>query len=173
LAEVQRDPRQGTVSAEAAAAMTTRLSPPVPAPQAPAAAPVPASAELVIPVVAEELRVERVVTERGHVRVHKRVHERTETVQPGPVAHDDVTVERVPVGRFVTEAPAVRVEGDTTIVPVVEEVLVVEKRLRLREEVRITRRTRAVPSPEQHVTLRTEDVEIERIPARPGDPELP
>ena len=46
-------------------------------------------------------------------------------------------VDRVPIGSFVNEAPAIRQEGDTIIVPVFEERLVVEKRLFLTEELRI------------------------------------
>lgn len=43
-------------------------------------------------------------------------------------------VTRMPIDAEVTTPPGVRVEGDTTIVPVIEEVLVVEKRLILKEE---------------------------------------
>ncbi|MDB5301088.1 MAG: hypothetical protein JWO87_2751, partial [Phycisphaerales bacterium] len=58
--------------------------------------------------------------------------------------------------------PEVRREGDTLIVPLVEEVLVVEKRLVLREEVRVTTRRSQTHQP-QRVTLRSEEAEIERI----------
>lgn len=151
--------------------MSTRPSSPAPPSPDVSPAPLPASAELVIPVVAEVLRVERVITERAHVRVHKRVHERSETFQPAPTILEEVTVERVPVGRMVSEAPPVRVEGDTTILPVVEEIMVVEKRLRLREEVRITRRRHTVAVPPQQVSLRTEEVVVERLPVPPAEPE--
>jgi cysteine sulfinate desulfinase/cysteine desulfurase-like protein len=46
-------------------------------------------------------------------------------------------VQRVPIGQFVDRAPAPRQEGDVLIVPCIEEVVVVEKRLRVREELRI------------------------------------
>ena len=49
----------------------------------------------------------------------------------------------MPIDREVEAAPAVRTAGDTTVVPVLEEVLVVEKRLVLKEEVRIRRITRS------------------------------
>ncbi len=48
------------------------------------------------------------------------------------------SIERVPVNRIVAESPSQRQEGDTLVLPVVEEVIVVEKRLMLREEIRIT-----------------------------------
>ncbi len=59
-----------------------------------------------------------------------------------PLFTDEVSVERVPVNRIVDRAPETRQEGDVTIIPVIEEVITVEKRLLLREEVRI-RRSRA------------------------------
>jgi stress response protein YsnF len=78
--------------------------------------------------------------------------------------HDELDVERVPVGRFVDAAalPAARHEGDTLIVPVFEEVLVVEKRMRLVEEVRISKRQHARPA-NQNVVLRSEQVSIEHF----------
>jgi stress response protein YsnF len=48
------------------------------------------------------------------------------------------------------------------IIPVLEEVLVVEKRLMLREEVRITRRRSEVHET-QEVMLRSESVSVERL----------
>jgi stress response protein YsnF len=72
-----------------------------------------------------------------------------------------VDVTRVPIGREVTEAPAVRTEGDVTIVPVFEERLVVEKRLFLVEELHV-RRTVSVDPVELPTTLRRTRVEVER-----------
>lgn len=118
-----------------------------------------AGERLVIPVVEEELQVE--TRQHGHtVRVHKHVHTREETVDV-PLQRDEVLVERVPIGRVVEVAPHVRHDGDTMVVPVLEEVLVVEKRLMLKEEVRITLRRVAESSP-QRVTLRSEEVVVER-----------
>src|SRR6478735_9223361 len=86
-----------------------------------------------------------------------------------PVQTESLEVERVPVGHWI-EAPAgIRQEGDTTIYPVVEEVLVVEKRLRLVEEVRVTRR-RATRQVREEVSLRREEILVERD-APPGGPE--
>ena len=61
----------------------------------------------------------------------------------------------------VDAAPPIREEGDTIIIPIVEEIMVVEKRLVLREEVRITR-TRSVEAFEQPVQLRTMVADVER-----------
>jgi stress response protein YsnF len=69
----------------------------------------------------------------------------------------------VPINRIVTEALPVRYEGDTTIISLLEEVLVVEKRLMLREEVHIKRVHKEVHKP-QEVLLREERVEVVRKP---------
>jgi uncharacterized protein (TIGR02271 family) len=102
---------------------------------------------------------EQVVTDR--VRLHKRVHEDREVLDI-PVRTEALEVERVPVGRFVEAAPAIRQEGDTTVYPVVEEVLVVEKRLRLVEEVRITQR-RATRHVREEVALWREEIAVEHM----------
>jgi uncharacterized protein (TIGR02271 family) len=115
----------------------------------------------VVPVVEEVLDITRRETEIGRVRVHKQVHERTERVDE-PLLRDEVTVTRVPVNRVITEPAAARQEGDTLIVPVYEELLVVEKRLLLVEEVHITRHTHETHQP-QDVTLRREEVVVERL----------
>jgi len=120
-----------------------------------------ASEEAVIPVVREELRVETRPVKRGGVRVHKRVVEREEMVDEA-VAEERVEVERVSVGRLVDAPESARTEGDTIIIPLYEEVLVVEKRLMLTEEVRVTK-TRTERREQQPVRLRHEEVTIERL----------
>lgn len=77
------------------------------------------------------------------------------------LAREEVQVERVPVNRVVDEPFGQYQEGDTTIIPVFEEVLVVEKRLMLKEEVRITRR-RKTRDEHRDVRLRAERVRITR-----------
>jgi uncharacterized protein (TIGR02271 family) len=118
------------------------------------------AASVVIPVMAERLDVSRRVTETGTVRLRKVVQEREELVEQ-PVTRETVTVERVPVNRVVDGPVAPRQEGDTLILPVLEEVLVVERRLVLKEEVRVVR-TRVTEPTSQRVTLRTEQIVVER-----------
>jgi uncharacterized protein (TIGR02271 family) len=73
-----------------------------------------------------------------------------------------VVIERVPINRVV-EAPIVaRSEEDTLIIPLLEEVLVVEKRLLLKEELRITKKRIETHLP-QRVTLRREEAIVEHI----------
>ncbi len=126
---------------------------------------------LVIPVLAETVNVGKRKRATGGVRVTKHVRTRDEIIEPTRT-EEIVEVERVPVNREVAEPPAVRQEGDVTIVPILEEVLVVEKRLVLREELRITRRRREIT--ERHrVTLRREEAEIEPLPGEPSADENP
>ena len=113
----------------------------------------------VIPVLREELKVSKREVETGRVVIHKTVSERDETVEM-LLRRTDVSVERVPVGRTVTEAPASREEGDVLIIPVLEEVLVVEKRLVLKEELHI-RKTTTERTAHEVVRLRTETAQIE------------
>lgn len=115
-----------------------------------------------IPVVQEELDVSKRRVETGSgARVVRTVEEREALVDEA-LAREEVEVERVPVNRAVDAPVAVRYDGDTMIVPVLEEVLVVEKRLMLREEIRITRRKSEFREP-QRVVLRREHATVERI----------
>lgn len=116
--------------------------------------------EIVVPVVAEQLQVTTRRRETGSVEIRKTVHERTEVVDH-PLYAEEVVIERVPVNRMVDGPLAVRQEGEITIVPVLEEVLVVEKRLMLREEVHIRTVRKEVHDP-QEVVLREERVEVVR-----------
>lgn len=77
------------------------------------------------------------------------------------LSHEEVEVERVPVDREVSAMPAIREEGDVTIVPVVEEILVVERRLRLKEELHI-RKVRRTEEVEVPVTVRATRATVER-----------
>jgi uncharacterized protein (TIGR02271 family) len=116
---------------------------------------------LVVPVIEEDLCVDRRKVETGRVRLTKTVHEREEFVDE-PLLEEEVEVERVAINRIVDGPLPVRYEGDTMIVPLLEEVLVVEKRLVLKEELRITKRQHKTRKP-QRVTLRSEEVRVEHL----------
>lgn len=120
--------------------------------------------DLVIPVVAEEISIGTEQVTRGVVRVHKHVVTEEKTVDAA-VSAEEVVVERLPINQLVEgDAPEVREENGTVIIPVLEEVLVVEKRLLLREEVHLSKRMIRSNAP-QTVTLRHEVVDIERSEA--------
>lgn len=114
----------------------------------------------VIQVLQETVRISKREVETGRVAVHKTVSERDETVEM-LLKRTDLAVERIPVNRVVTEAPASRQDGDTLIIPIMEEVLFVEKRLVLKEELHIRKNTSERLAHET-VRLRTEHVDIEQ-----------
>jgi uncharacterized protein (TIGR02271 family) len=116
--------------------------------------------KLVIPLAEETFTVEKHESIKGVVRIHKTVTEHQETID-APTYSESVNVERVSRGEWVDSIPQIRYEGETMIIPVIEEVLVVEKRLRLREELRVTKQRIEDTTPQQ-VTLRREEVTIDR-----------
>jgi uncharacterized protein (TIGR02271 family) len=117
--------------------------------------------QIVVPVVAEELAVETERVARGKVRIHKRVETKEEIVD-APVVSEQVVVEHVPVNKLVDDVPPEpRDEDGVLVIPLIEEVLVVERRLLVREEVRVSKRRTTTNNP-QKVVLRREIVDIER-----------
>jgi uncharacterized protein (TIGR02271 family) len=123
-----------------------------------------------IPVIAESLRLTRALRETGRVRIHKQVQERQELVDL-PLLRETAEVTRVPVNRRVDGPVPLRHDGDTTIIPILEEVLVVEKRWILREELHV-RVHRAEHHEPRVVSLRSEQVTVENLPtpSREGSP---
>ena len=95
--------------------------------------------ETVITLAEETVSVSKRDVETGRVQVALTTE--TQTVVVRETLRDRrVEVERVPVGRMLAEGkapPPSREEGDTLIVPLVEEVAVVVERLVAREEVRL------------------------------------
>lgn len=121
----------------------------------------------VLPVVQEEVAISRETKKTGKaVRVRIESHDERKTV-PVFETLDEVSVERVPINRYVDERTEPREEGDVVIIPVYETVSVVERRILLREEVRIVRRRREVRRDEE-VTLRKETPVIERRSFNPA-----
>ena len=116
-----------------------------------------------VPVVEERAVVRKRRKVTGAVRVRTVVREAEELVDE-ELAVERVEVERVPLDRWIDAPVPVRQEGDTTVITLHEEVVVVEKRLRATEEVRITRRTSARHA-EERVTLRREEAVVERLDA--------
>jgi uncharacterized protein (TIGR02271 family) len=126
---------------------------------------------LVVPVMVEELDVQKHKVEAGRVRISKVVREHEELVDE-PLLREEVIIERVPINRFVEEAIPLRSEGDTIIVSLLEEVPVVEKRLMLKEELRITVRRVEAHKPIS-VTLRSEEATVEHIASQDSHGEKP
>jgi hypothetical protein len=81
-----------------------------------------------------------------------------------PLFRENCDIKRVPMKRLLDKPAEPRQEGDTLIVPLMEEVLVLEKRLLLREELHITRRR----EPNPHVSpVRREEFEEPQPPPEP------
>ena len=116
--------------------------------------------EEVIPLVEETATVGKREVVTGRVRVQT-VTDTIEELARADLQRETVEVTRVPIDRMIETAPEVRTQGDVTILPVVEEVLVVEKRLVLKEELHIRRRveTETVEVP---VSLRKQRAVVER-----------
>jgi uncharacterized protein (TIGR02271 family) len=112
----------------------------------------------------EQVQISKREVERGRVVIRTRVEERDEVAEI-ELQQGEVLVERVPRGVPVESMPAMHEEDGVLIIPVVEEQLVTTTRLILKEEIRITQRTRTevVRTP---VRLRSEQVDIERLEGR-------
>ena len=130
--------------------------------------------ESVIPLLAEEIAVSKRTVETGRVQVARITHEREQLIDE-LLAHTAVEIDRAPINRQVDTMPAIREEGDTIVIPIVEEVLVIERRLLLKEEVRV-RRVHSTERHQESVTLRHHEAVITRLlpvepPAAGEDPE--
>ncbi|MGE0528226.1 MAG: YsnF/AvaK domain-containing protein [Bdellovibrionales bacterium] len=127
------------------------------------------SQPLSIPVVEETVSIRARPVERSRVRIEKKVM--TEDVARDVLLHSTrVDVRRVPCNRPVDEPPPIRVEGDVTIIPVVEEVVEIKKSLILKEELHITRKEESRKET-VHTNVRREQVHVERLhPRGQNDP---
>lgn len=117
-----------------------------------------------VPLVAETAAISKRFRTTGKVRVKVRTETDRRTLTE-ELAGEDIEIERVPRNELVEAVPEVRTENDVTIIPLVEEQLVVEKRLVLVEEVRLhrvhTKQTVTVP-----VELRAERADVEHVEAQ-------
>jgi len=116
--------------------------------------------DLRIPLHVEEISVSRCEIKKANVQVALVTGTREQAIDE-ELTHVRVEIERVPIGRTVEVAPPIRQQGDITIIPVVEEIVVVERQLVLKEEVRVRR----VSTKEQHqetVMLRQQEAVVTR-----------
>ncbi len=96
------------------------------------------SEQLNIPVVEEQVQVDTRVIELGHVSVQKKVDEFLDE-RVISLRHQQVEVERVPIDRIIDEIIEPYLDGDVYVVPIIEEEIVITRRLRLKEELRVQR----------------------------------
>lgn len=114
-----------------------------------------------IPIIEETIGIERREVETGRVRVQTFVDEENLLLRAN-LLQTAISVDRVAIGEPIDIAPDVREEGDVLIIPVVEERLVVEKRLFLIEELRV-RRSSAVQPVEIPATRRVMRAEVDHV----------
>jgi uncharacterized protein (TIGR02271 family) len=119
---------------------------------------------------AEEVHVTKEMRETGRVHVSTQTYER-EALIAEDLARERVEIETIPVGRRINAVPEVRQDGDTTIVPVVEEILVVERHLVLKEEIRI-KRVRTIERHQETVVLRHQEAVVTRNQGDTGEAEF-
>ncbi|HEY9487538.1 MAG TPA: DUF2382 domain-containing protein [Chryseosolibacter sp.] len=116
-----------------------------------------------IPVVEEVLQVEKKVVDGDSIRVIKKVDDETVNIPLTSRMHA-YSIERVSLNEYVdSPPPAVRYDGETMVISVLEEEVVVVKRLKLVEEVRITPSQKEVVT-DTAVSLKKERVIIEKGP---------
>jgi stress response protein YsnF len=116
--------------------------------------------DLRIPLHVEEVSVSRREVEKANVEIS------LITGTHGQLIDEELTqvrveIERIPIGRTIDVVPPITEEGDTTIIPVVEEIVVVERRYVLTEEIHIRR----VTTKERHqetVMLRKQEAVVTR-----------
>jgi stress response protein YsnF len=127
------------------------------APSEPSAAPV-------IPLAAERLTIGRRRIDTARVIITTKT-DHVPVVIDEVIQRDDVRIERVPVDRFIDKPAAPRYEGDVLVIPVMEEVIVVTRRLRLIEEVRIDPKV-VTGRHRETVPVRRQRIEVERRPVK-------
>jgi uncharacterized protein (TIGR02271 family) len=128
-------------------------------------------AEPVLPLLAERVSVSRRRIETSELRATVTTHVNEQVIEEDLV-HERVEVERIPIDRVVETVPPIRQEGNTTIIPVVEEMLVIERRLVLKEEVHV-RRVTVRETHVEAVAIRAQEVVVTHIdrPAQQADKE--
>jgi stress response protein YsnF len=120
----------------------------------------PISEDLRIPLHVEEVSVSRREVEKANVEIALITGTHGQLIDE-ELTNVRVEIERIPIGRTIDVVPPITQEGDTTIIPVVEEIVVVERRFVLKEEVHIRR----VATKERHqetVVLRKQEAVITR-----------
>ena len=116
--------------------------------------------DLRIPLPVEEVSVSRREIKQANVQIALNTRTREQLIDE-ELTHVRVEIERFSIDQTVEAVPPIRQEGDITIIPVVEDIVVVERRLVLKEEVRVRR----VSTKEQHqetVVLRQQEAVVTR-----------
>ena len=114
-----------------------------------------------LPLTEEVLHLSKQEISTGKVRVHTVVDTEEKFVRE-TLEQRSVEVTRIPKNEVLVAVPTVRTENGVVIVPVFEEVVVVETKLVLREEVHI-RTNVSQDTVEFHVPIRKQRAVVERL----------
>lgn len=117
--------------------------------------------DIIVPVIAEQLHVDAVPVAKGGVRVVKRTIGQEHLVE-AELRKDHVEVKRFKTNRIVDGPQAPTQVGNTTIIPIVEEVIRIEKQWVVTEEVHLTR-TETTELFQDKVVLNREEATVERF----------
>lgn len=120
-----------------------------------------------IPVIEERARIDKESVERAVVKITTAIRE-IDQVLTDELRKEIIDIRRVPIGAEVDEIPAVREEGDVTVIPIVEERAVIVKHLMLVEELHVHRRS-VRENVQVPVTVRSTEVSVERRRSPPGE----
>jgi uncharacterized protein (TIGR02271 family) len=114
-----------------------------------------------LPLLEEQATIDKRTVTTGKVRVVTHTETVEETVR-AVLKGEEAEVVTVELDQTVSgPAPLIRTEGGVTIIPVLEEVLVVEKRLVLKREIRISKRSTS-ETVEIPVNLRKQRAKVQR-----------
>jgi len=119
------------------------------------------SSDYVVPVIQEELHADAIPVESGSVRVVKRVEGHDETLAQ-ELRKGRVEIKRVKTDRVVSGPQQPERHGNTLIIPVVSEVLRIEKQWVVTEEIHVTQLEEKEQF-QQTVRVNREVAEVERL----------
>lgn len=122
--------------------------------------------EIRIPLMREEIGIEKVARESGHVRIHKTVHTEEKHFSV-PVTREEVIIEHVAIGRDAALTGDDAFVEDTVDIPLYEEEVRVSKRPILEEEVVVRTVAQSVER-EGTAMLRHEEAEVEDTRRKAG-----
>lgn len=116
--------------------------------------------EVVLPLHEEQASITKQQFVTGRVRVSRVTHERGQFLNEALV-REQIEIDRTPIGKPIEAMPPIRQEEDVIVIPIVEEILVVERRLVLKEEIRV-RRVRTSKNYGERVMLRRQEAVVSR-----------
>ena len=125
--------------------------------------------EEVIPVIHEHVVIRKETVETGKVRIRKKITEETASINL-PIINESYNIEHLPGNSKIldTPPPAIRYEGNKTIISVLKEITVVQKKYEVIEEIHLTRKLTVTPL-SQEITLLKEHVQIDRTSNSPTE----